>query len=67
MVERLVVARVGVAHDARARVVGQHALEAERAVVGAVGDDLGAGVDRAADADAAAVVDRDPGGAGRRR
>ena len=61
------VARVGVAHDAGAGIVRQHALDAARALVGAVRDDLRAGVDRAADADAAAVVQRDPGGAGGRR
>ena len=57
------IARVGVPHHARARIVREHALDAQRAVVGAVGDDLDSRVDRAPDADAAAVVHGDPGGA----
>ena len=65
-VERLVVAGVGVAHDARAGIGREHALEPLRRVVGAVGDDDHAGVDRVADPDAAAVVDADPGRARRR-
>ena len=48
------------AHDAGAGVVGEHALQPRAPVVGAVGHDLGAGVDGAADAHAAAVVDGDP-------
>ena len=55
------IARVGVAHDAGAGVVPQHALEPPRGIVGAVGDDHHAGVLRIAHADAAAVVERDPG------
>ena len=62
--ERLVVAGVGVAHDAGARIGRQHALEPLGHLVGAVGDDDHARVDRVADADAAAVVDADPGRAG---
>ena len=57
---RALVARVGVAHHAHARVGRQHALELLRRQVGAVGDAHHARVDRAPDADAAAVVDRDP-------
>ena len=59
-VERLVVARVGVAHHARARIGREHALEPLGRLVGAVGDDDHARVDRVADPDAAAVVDADP-------
>ena len=59
------VAGVGVAHDADARVGGQDALQALGHHVGAVGDDDHAGVDRVADAHAAAVVEAHPAGAGR--
>ena len=62
---RLGVAGVEVAHDAHAGVGREHALEALRRLVGAVGDDDHAGVDRVADPDAAAVVDADPGRARR--
>ena len=55
------IARVGVAHDAGAGVVPQHALQPPRGIVGAVGDDHHAGMLRIAHADAAAVVERDPG------
>ena len=55
-----VVAGVGVADDAGAGVGGQHPLELLGGEVGAVGDGDHPGVDRAADADAAAVVDRHP-------
>ena len=55
------VAGVGVTHDARARVGGQHPLEPFGCVGRAVGDDDHAGVDRVADPDPAAVVDADPG------
>jgi hypothetical protein len=54
-----------VADHAHAGVVGEHPLELLRGELGAVGDDDHAGVDRVADADAAAVVDRHPGRAGR--
>jgi hypothetical protein len=47
----------------RARAIPQHALDAARGIGGAVADDHHAGVLGAADADAAAVVDRHPGGA----
>src|SRR6185436_2691955 len=57
------VAGVGVADDAGAGIVAQHQGQPEGGVVGAVGHNLGAGVDGAAHADAAAVVDGDPGGA----
>ena len=60
-VERLLVAGVGVPHDARAGVGREDALELRRGRVGPVGDDDHAGVDRVADPDAAAVVDADPG------
>ena len=52
------------ADDAHAGIAGQHALEPPVGLGRAVGDDHHAGVDRVADADAAAVVDRHPGGAG---
>ena len=60
------VARVGVAHDAGAGVVPQHALEPPRGIVGAVGDDDHSGMLRIAHADAAAVVERHPGRAATR-
>ena len=63
-VDRPLVAGVDVAHDAGAGVGGEHALEAGRGLRRAVGDHHHAGVDRVAHADAAAVVDGDPGGAG---
>src|SRR5207244_5834237 len=63
--DRLGIAGVGVAHDPGAGVGGQHALEPPGRVGGAVGDDDHAGVERVADADAAAVVDADPRRAGR--
>jgi hypothetical protein len=62
-VARGVVAGVGVAHHAGGRVVPQHALDALGGGVGAVADDDHAGVLRIAHADAAAVVQADPGGA----
>jgi hypothetical protein len=46
---------------AHARVVGEHPLDLLRGQVGAVGDAHLAGVERAAHADAAAVVERHPG------
>ena len=55
-----VVAGVDVADDAHAGVVGEDPLDLLRGEVGAVGDADLAGVERAADADAAAVVERDP-------
>ena len=51
--------------DADPGVAGQHALEPFVRVTRAVGDDHHAGMQRVADADAAAVMDRHPGGAGR--
>ena len=60
-VNRLVVARIGVAHDARPRVGGEHALEARGRRPRPVGDDDHARVDRVSDPHAAAVVDADPG------
>ena len=59
------VARVGVPQHPRAGVVGEHPGDLVVRRVGALGDDHHAGVDRLADADAAAVVHRHPGGAGR--
>src|SRR6185437_16332679 len=61
-----VVAGVGVADDAHAGVVGEEAFEFLGCEVGAVGDGDLAGVDGAADAHAAAVVDGDPGRGGGR-
>src|ERR1051326_5204303 len=57
------VAGVGVAHHAATGIVGQDALQLPRRLFGAVRDHDHAGVDGAADADAAAVVDADPRGA----
>ena len=62
-VDRVLVARVGVAHDAGRRVVPQHALDAPRRLGVPSADDHHAGVLRVAHADAAAVVERHPGGA----
>jgi hypothetical protein len=59
----LLVAGVGMAHHAGGGVVPEHALDALRRRVGAVADDDHAGVLRVAHADAAAVVQADPGGA----
>src|SRR5260221_4981084 len=56
-----VVAGVDVADDARAWVVGENPFEFLCGQGGAIGHADLAGVDGAADADAAAVVDRDPG------
>ena len=58
--DRLRVAGVGVAEDARARIGREHALEPLGHLVAAVGDDDHARVDRVADPDAAAVMDADP-------
>ncbi len=63
--KRFVVSGIGVAHHARGGVVPQHARDAPRRFGGAVADHHHAGVLRIADADAAAVMDRDPGGARR--
>ena len=57
----IVIAGVGVAHDAGGGVVPQDAFEAARGIVGAVGDDHHAAMLRIAHADAAAMVERDPG------
>ena len=60
------VAGVGMTHDAEARVAGQHALAASRRPHRrAVRHDDHAGVQRVADADAAAVVHRHPRGPAR--
>jgi hypothetical protein len=59
------VAGVGVAHDARRRIVREDAREAPRGGFGAVGDDHHAGVLRIAHAHAAAVMQADPGRAAR--
>ena len=48
------------AHDSRPGIGRQHALEALGRIVGAVGDDDHARMDRIADADAAAVMDAHP-------
>ena len=57
------VAGIGVAHDARAGVVPQHAGDAGVGFFRAIADDHEAGVLRVAHADAAAVMERYPGGA----
>src|SRR4051794_27634452 len=59
---RAVVARVDVADDAHAGVVGEHPLDLLRGEVGAVGDTDLARVQGAAHPDAAAVVEGHPGG-----
>src|SRR5260221_11325312 len=53
-------------HDANPRVTGEHTLELFVRIGAAVGDHDHAGMDRIADADAAAVMHRHPGGAARR-
>ncbi len=63
--DRLGIAGVGVPHDARPGVAREDAAEAARRALRAVRDDDHAGMDRVPDADAAAVVDRDPGRAAR--
>ena len=55
------VAGIGVAHDARAGVVPQHAGDAGVGFFRAIADDHEAGVLRVAHADAAAVMERNPG------
>src|ERR1019366_2064303 len=59
------VAGVRVPDHARARVIGEHPLQLLRRERGAVGEADLPGVNGAADADAAAMVDADPGRAGR--
>ncbi len=59
---RLLVARVDMPHHAHARVDGEHPLEPSVGTLSALCHDHHARVQRIADADAAAVVDRDPGG-----
>ncbi len=58
--DRQLVARIGVAHHARAAVVHQHARQALGGRLAAVGHDHHAGVLRVAHAHAAAVVQADP-------
>src|SRR2546430_11498559 len=58
--DRALVAGVRVPHDAARRIVPQHALEPARGGRRAVAHDDDAGVLRAADTDAAAVIDRHP-------
>src|SRR5260370_28729833 len=55
---------VGVTKDAHAGIAGEDALEAAFGIFGAVGDDDHPGVLRETDADAAAVVNRNPRRAG---
>jgi hypothetical protein len=59
--DRVVVSRVGMAHDARARIVPQHAFDARGSGVRSIADDDDAGVLCIAHADAAAVVEAHPG------
>src|SRR5947209_1848863 len=56
----LFVAGVGVAGDAGSGIVGQHALEAHAHFGGAIGDDYLASMQRVADADATAMMERHP-------
>ena len=60
------VARINVARDAKTRVVRQHAIETQGSLVSAVGDRDLSGVQRVADADASAVMKRNPTRAARR-
>jgi hypothetical protein len=55
-----------VPHDSGARVVDQYSLDFLSREISAVGDHHLASVNAAADADPTPVVDRDPGGSGRR-
>ena len=58
--ERPLIAGVGMPHHAGAGVVGQDALQFRRRCLAAVGHHDHARVDRAADADAAAVMNAHP-------
>ena len=58
--DRLLVARVHVAHDARAGIGRQHSLQPLGRIVGAVGDDDHPCMDRVADAHASPVMDAHP-------
>ncbi len=62
-VERDVIARIGMAHHARGRVVPEHVRQAAGRVRRAIGHHHHAGMLAEAHADAAAMVQRDPGGA----
>src|ERR1044072_8851841 len=62
----LFVVRIHLARDAEAGVVGEHAVETLRRFRCAVGDRDLTGVERVADADTAAVMERDPRGSARR-
>src|ERR1700680_2537128 len=59
-VDRALVPGVGVSHDAGAGVIGEHALELSRSLIGAVRDDDHAGVYGATDPNSAAVVNAHP-------
>ena len=59
------VARIGVTDDPESGIAGEHALQLLVGFARAVGDDDHACVQRVADADAAAMMNRNPGGAGR--
>ena len=60
--EQIATTGVDVPDHPGARVVGEHPLQLARGQLGPVGDGHLPGVDGAADADAAAVVDAHPGG-----
>src|SRR5688572_33320718 len=58
-----IVARIRVAHHARGRIIPQHACNALRGGLGPVANNHDTGVLRESHADAAAVMQRHPGGA----
>src|SRR5947207_968182 len=60
--DRTFVACIGMTHDPRRRIVPKHPLDTTRGLRRSVGDNHHAGVLRIADADAAAVMQRDPRG-----
>ena len=64
-IDRARITSISVANDAHSRIAREHALEATRRCFRSVRDDDHAGMLRIADADAAAIMNRNPGRAGR--
>src|ERR1700730_1507046 len=60
---RFFIPGIDVAGDTEARIVREHAVQTLRSFISAVGDRYLAGVERIANADAAAVMKRNPTGA----
>ena len=59
--QRLFIARIGVAHNARRWIIPQHPFETPGGILGPVGNDDHPSVLRKAHADPAAMVQADPG------